>query len=282
MKVINHFLYTDDDQQVRFVRSPNIEPGLQPEYIVIHYTAGPSVSAAVATLTNPSAKVSSHLVIGRDGSITQLVPFDKIAWHAGASAWDGRVGLNKYSFGFELDNNGRLTRKGTQWASIFGHVIPNDQVLEAYHKNGKGPYGWQTYTEAQILASLEASQALFQAYQLLDVVGHDDIAPLRKIDPGPAFPMESFRAKIVGRAEDVPPLYETTANVYIRVGPGSQFKTLIKKPLPKGTHLERLEIQGSWMHVDVLDVVDGVMDLQGWVYSRYVSRVFVANPPGSD
>jgi N-acetylmuramoyl-L-alanine amidase len=236
------------------------------------------VRAAVSTLTSLSAKVSAHLVIGRDGSITQLVPFNMIAWHAGASSWDGRVSLNKYSIGFELDNNGRLTRKGKQWASIFGHIIPDDQVMEAYHKNGKGPYGWQTYTEAQILATQEASQALFQAYQLLDVAGHDDIAPLRKIDPGPAFPMESFRAKIVGRVENVPPLYETTANLNIRSGPGSQFKTLIKKPLPKGALLERLVIQGSWMHVKVLDVIDGVMDLQGWVYTRYVNRVIINNP----
>lgn len=274
MKVINHLLYTDDDKQVPFVRSPNIQRGLKPAYIVIHYTAGNTVAGAVATLTNPSAKVSAHLVIGRDGSITQLVPFDTIAWHAGASSWDGLTGLNQYSFGFELDNNGRLNRKGSQWASIFGHIIPDDQVLVATHKNGKGPFGWQTYTEPQLLATIEASQALFDAYHLLDVVGHDDIAPLRKYDPGPAFPMDSLRAKIVGRAENAPPVYETIGNLYIRTGAGSQFKTLIKKPLPKGTHLEKLEVDGNWMHVSVLDVIDGAMDLDGWVYSRYVTRVF--------
>jgi N-acetylmuramoyl-L-alanine amidase len=275
MKVIDHFLYTDDGQQVPFKRSPNIERGIQPAYLVIHYTAGPSVAAAVATLTNPKANVSAHLVIGRDGSITQLVPFNMIAWHAGASSWEGLNGLNKYSFGFELDNNGRLNRKDNQWASIFGHVIPDDEVLVANHKNGKGPYGWQTYPEAQLTAAIEASQALFLEYKLLDVVGHDDIAPLRKYDPGPAFPMESFRARVIGRAEIAPPMYETTGNVYIRSGPGSQFKTLIRKPLPKGTHLEKLDFQGNWIQVSVLDVVDGVMDLEGWVYSRYIKRVLI-------
>ena len=276
MKVKNHFMFYDDGTQVPFVASPNTQPGLEPEYLVIHYTAGPSVKAAVNTLTNPQAKVSSHLVIGRDGSITQLVPFNIIAWHAGASSWDGRVGLNKYSIGFELDNNGRLIRKGSQWTGIFGTLVPNDQVMEAFHKNGRGPYGWQVYPEAQILAALEAGQALFQVYKLLDVVGHDDIAPLRKVDPGPAFPLESFRARIVGRAEDHPPVYETTANLYIRSGAGSEFKPLIKNPLPKGTRLERMETQGTWMHAQVLDVIDGVMDLEGWVHTRYIKRLLGA------
>jgi len=281
MKVINHFLNTDDDKPVRFVRSPNIQRGLKPAYIVIHYTAGPTVAAAVATLTNPNAQVSSHLVIGRDGSITQLVPFNMIAWHAGASSWDGFTNLNQYSFGFELDNNGRLNSKKNQWVSIFGHIIPNDQVLVAAHKNGKGPYGWQTYTDLQLQATIAASQALFDAYHLLDVVGHDDIAPLRKYDPGPAFPMDTLRAAIVGRLENAPPVYETIGNVYIRTGASTQFKPLIKKPLPKGVHLEKLGVDGNWMQVKVLDVIDGAVDLQGWVYSRYVSRVFIANIPSS-
>lgn len=113
MKVTSHLLYFDDGKQVPFVESPNVDSGLQPEYIVMHYTAGPTAKAAVNTLTNKSAKVSAHLVIGRDGSIFQLVPFNKVAWHAGVSSWEGRTSLNMYSIGIELDNNGRLTRKGT-------------------------------------------------------------------------------------------------------------------------------------------------------------------------
>lgn len=273
MKIKNHLLYYDDDTPVRFVKSPNIQNGLQPEYIVIHYTAGPTVAAAVATLTSLSAKVSAHLVIGRDGSVVQLVPFDKIAWHAGASSWEGREGLNRFSIGIELDNQGRLIRKGAGWTGIFGHPVADSDVLEAFHQNGKGPYGWQTYPEAQILAAIEVCQALTQAYTLFDVVGHDDIAPLRKYDPGPAFPLESFRARVFGRAEDRLPVFITTANVNLRVGPGSQYKLLLRKPLPKGIRLEKLETQGYWMHVEVLDEINQLMDLEGWVYTRYLKRI---------
>jgi N-acetylmuramoyl-L-alanine amidase len=278
MKVINHFLYFDDGQQVRFVKSPNIEGKMQPEYLVIHYTAGSTAAGAVTWLTNSRAYVSAHLVIGRDGSITQLVPFDTVAWHAGASMWEGREGLNKYSIGIELDNAGRLLRKGGEWLAGFGKVYADDEVIEAYHKNGKGPYGWHTYSEKQLEVALEAGLALFEAYKLLDVVGHDDIAPHRKIDPGPAFPMDSFRAKLLGRMEIAPPLYETTIDLNIRSGPGSEYKRLAGSPLPKGTRLEKLKFEGSWMFVDVLDEVNGIMDLQGWVHGRYVRRVIPEDP----
>ena len=152
--------------------------------------------------------MSAHLVISRDGSITQLVPFDKIAWHAGRSAWKGFINLNRYSFGIELDNAGFLTRhsfppvyggdrggkEANRWLSWFKDEYDDSEVIEAIHKHETKPRGWHIFTPEQIAAALEVSKLLVNHYNLRDVVGHDDIAPGRKIDPGPAFPMEDFRA----------------------------------------------------------------------------------------
>ena len=273
MEVINHLLFFKDGTQVPFKVSPNISSGLQPEYIVLHYTAGPTVKAAVSTLTSKSAQVSSHLVIGRDGSIIQLVPFNKVAWHAGVSSWEGRNSLNVYSFGIELDNNGRLNRVGNQWSSIFKQIIPDDQVIVAKHKNGRGPYGWQTYTDAQLETAVEACQALFLAYRLRDVVGHDDIAPLRKSDPGPAFPIDNFRSHVKDQLTYSPAVYRSIVNVSLRDVPGNLGKSLIPGMLPKGVLLNRYEIKDGWMHVHVLDEVAGIKDLDGWVFARYVQQV---------
>src|SRR3712207_3108466 len=72
--------------------------------IVVHYTAGRSAKSSASTLSRPGSGVSAHLVVGRGGELFQLVPFDTVAWHAGASAWKGRTGLNRYSIGIEIDN----------------------------------------------------------------------------------------------------------------------------------------------------------------------------------
>ena len=273
MKIINHLLHQDDDTPLPFRRSPNVGGPLKPEYLVVHYTAGGNAGGAVGWLTNPQSKASAHLVIGRDGSVTQLVPFDTVAWHAGVSSWEGRTGLNAYSIGIELDNAGRLVRKRDGWLSSFGVTYDKSLVIESMHKNGGAVYGWQVYTEKQIETLTEVSLLIYNTYGMLDVVGHDDVAPRRKVDPGPAFPMESFRSKIIGRNEEIPIIFETTSNLTIRAGPGATYKPLLGSPLPQGARLERLMISGEWWFVDVLQEVHGFVDLQGWIHSRYVQRV---------
>jgi N-acetylmuramoyl-L-alanine amidase len=132
--------------------------------------------------------------------------------------------------------------------------------------------GWHTFTSEQIDVALELCRLLVRRYGLLDLVGHDDIAPNRKVDPGPAFPMRSFRSRLLGRAEDEDVRYETTMNLNIRTGPGTQHEKIIDGPLPTGTRVEIVGQKGTWRLVDVLDVIDGIMDLQGWVHGRYLRR----------
>jgi N-acetylmuramoyl-L-alanine amidase len=272
MKIVDHRLCKDDGTPYPFVPSPNFDEGLQPEYLVMHYTAGTSAEGAVSWLTNPASQASAHLVIGRDAKITQLVPFDKIAWHAGRSFWEGRTGLNRYSIGIELDNAGRLARHGDRWRAWLGAEYEDGQVIEAVHKSDTEPGGWHIYTPQQIQVAFQVASILVAEYDLLDVIGHEDIAPLRKTDPGPAFPMQSFRAALLGRRADVDVQYETIAVLNIRTGPGTQHPTIEGSPLPIGTRLEILRRQGVWALVDVLGVVNDVMDMEGWVHTRYITR----------
>ncbi len=273
MKILRHRLHNDDDTAFPFVATPNKGAQLQPEYLIMHYTAGRNADSSVRWFANPTSRASAHLVIGRDGAITQMVPFNVIAWHAGRSSWEGRRGLNRFSLGIELDNAGLLVRHGNRWRAWFGVEYDGEDVIEAVHKHQTNARGWHLYTPEQIDIAVEVASLLVQRYALRDVLGHEDIAPGRKTDPGPAFPMQSFRARMLGRAEDDVADYETTTDLNIRSGPGTQHPTIPGSPLPTGTPVDAIAERGTWREVDVLETVNGVMDMQGWVHSRYLKRV---------
>ena len=272
MKISRHKLQTDEGEAYPWVPSPHRGGKLEPLYLVMHYTAGRSVDESVRWMANPASKASAHVVVGRDGSIVQQVPFDTVAWHAGASRWEGRSGLNRYSIGIELDNAGRLVRQGERWRAWFGQLYEDDDVIVATHKNESQPAGWHAFTPAQLDAALELAALLVDRYALRDIIGHDDIAPGRKSDPGPAFPMASFRARIMGRGQDEPPEYRTLTTLNIRSGPGTQFPTLPGSPLPPDTRVQIVRQQDSWRLVDVLGEPGGIADLEGWVHHRFLER----------
>ena len=269
MKVLRHRLH-DDDRAVKYVRSPNVGGELRAKFLIVHFTAGSSAESSVAWLSNPGASASAHLVIGRDGSITQLVPFNRVACHAGTSEWHGLRGMNQHSIGIELDNAGRLERQGERWRSWFGTVYADEDVMVARHPNLAEVCGWHVYTEAQLLATFKVCQTIIEKYALLGIAGHDEISPGRKFDPGPAFPLDSFRARLLGRAGDAPPRDVTTAVLNIRSGPGIGFDRLPEGPLAAGVAVEVMEHQGLWRLVSVTDTASGSGPVEGWVHSHYL------------
>ncbi|MBC8125495.1 MAG: N-acetylmuramoyl-L-alanine amidase [Candidatus Kapabacteria bacterium] len=269
MIISSHKLCNDDASPLPMTASPNVGGVLKAKYLVMHFTGGSSAASSATWLRNPVSKASAHIVIGRDGAVVQLVPFNKIAWHAGVSSWEGLRGMNAHSIGIELDNAGRVTKRADgKWQNALGVVVPASAVVEGAHKNDGRVSFWHTYSPAQIESARVVAALLVQKYGLVDIIGHDDIAPGRKIDPGPAFPMESFRSLVMGRAESTPERYLTTTTLNIRSGPGVEHPTLTPKPLPKGTALHRIESIGDWFYVDVQNNTD----LEGWVNSRYVKR----------
>lgn len=160
-------------------------------FLVIHFTAGASAESSISFWKTPAAKgASAHLVIDRDGTVYQCRPFNVTCGHAGKSKWTdpntGRefIGLNSCSIGIELANG------GSSYPTKFSKLKP----VTARHKNGGPELQWEAYTPEQIAACEAVSKALVARYKLDDVVGHEDIAPDRKSDPGPAFPMRTLRA----------------------------------------------------------------------------------------
>lgn len=191
----------------RYVPSPNSGGALRPKFLVLHYTAsGPGFDTA-AYFARRAARASAHLVIGRDGTLVQCVPFNVRAWHAGQSRWTGVDGvacenLNRYAIGIELENWGPLRRSGPVWLSWNGRRVEG-AVIEARHRYGVPSGGWETYPEAQIDAAAEAARAICAAYGIAEILGHDDIAPGRKSDPGPAWDMDGFRGRVMGAGKSL-------------------------------------------------------------------------------
>lgn len=272
MEILRHQLHDDEGTPLPFTASPNVGGAVDHQYLVIHYTGGSSAAGAIATLTNPQSSASAHLVIARDGNIHQLVPFDRVAWHAGRSRWRGLEGLNGHSLGIELDNAGVLEKRGDRWEAWFGRAYQEEDVIVAVHKNQTVARGWHRYTPEQLDAAIAVGRLLVDSYGLRDVVGHDDIAPMRKVDPGPAFPMEQYRAAVIGRRDDGPEIRETITALNIRHGPGTQFDKLDNSPLPKGTRLSVRAEDSSWCSVDVIDGSNTPTD-SGWVHGDYIRPV---------
>lgn len=168
-------------------------------FAVAHFTDGATAKSSVDFWRSPAARgAEAHIIIDRDGTIYQIRPFDQQCDHAGESAWaDPKtgilyVGLNRCTIGVEFANGGYDDpgRDAYDWAK----KLPGFKSIRAKHKNEAIARDWETYPAAQIAAGFAVFKALTDRYNLDDVVGHDDIAPKRKVDPGPAFPMTELRA----------------------------------------------------------------------------------------
>ncbi len=190
--IVNHRLM--GDRVVHLVSAKNTRHLEGPDMIVLHYTAGTSAESSALFLTRPDVSASAHLVIGRDGEVFQLVPFNIEAWHAGKSWYAGRGGLNRYSIGIELDNLGKLRFSGNLFIAECGRVVTPDEVYTDC--SGDSPTYWHRYTARQIRVLREICTLLEETYPIRDVVGHSLITP-RKIDPGPAleFAFSEFQDK---------------------------------------------------------------------------------------
>lgn len=155
-------------------------------FLVIHFSSGASGQSSINFWKAPEAKgASAHLVIERDGTVIQCRPFNRTCGHAGKSRWRGFDGLNSCSIGIELANAGDNAKLAVKWSKL--------PLVKAKHKNGGPIQEWEAYPEAQMNACIEVSKSLVARYKLDDLIGHEDIAPDRKNDPGPAFDMGKIR-----------------------------------------------------------------------------------------
>jgi len=159
--------------------------------LVIHFTGGASGASSVEAMKQRG--VSAHVVVERSGTVRQCRPFNVTCAHAGKSRWqDPKTGkmygsANSYGIGIEIanagDDQGALT-----WAKKQGA-----KSKMAKHRNGGPTVEWEEYDPRQLETVFALSKALCQRFNLDDITGHDCIAPERKNDPGPCFPMDELR-----------------------------------------------------------------------------------------
>ena len=141
--------------------SPNFDACTRPgavEMLILHYTGMQSAAAAIRRLCDPAAKVSAHYVVEEDGKVWRLVAEEQRAWHAGISSWRGRTDVNSRSIGIEIVNPGH-------------------------------EFGYRPFPEPQMAAVEELACGILARHPIpaRNVVGHSDIAPSRKQDPGELF-----------------------------------------------------------------------------------------------
>ena len=143
--------------------SPNFDPkkrkANQIKFLIFHYTGMRTENAAIKRLTDIKSEVSSHYFIKQNGQVITLVPELYIAWHAGRSKWKKHESLNKNSIGIEITNPGHS-------------------------------FGYKKFPKQQIFSLIKLTKFLISKYQInkKNILGHSDIAPDRKKDPGEKFP----------------------------------------------------------------------------------------------
>jgi N-acetylmuramoyl-L-alanine amidase len=152
--------------------SPNFDerPGDVPiDMLVLHYTGMPGAEAALDRLCDPAAKVSAHYLVDESGAVYALVPEDKRAWHAGIACWRGHRDINGRSIGIELANPGH-------------------------------EYGYRDFTAPQMATLTDLGRAVLARHPIppSNVVGHSDIAPDRKLDPGERFDWRGLAGRGIG------------------------------------------------------------------------------------
>ncbi len=157
---------------MRLVERPSPNHDARPgavDMLILHYTGMPTGDAALERMCDPDAKVSAHYMIDEDGTVYHLVPEERRAWHAGVSFWAGEKNINGRSIGIELVNPGH------EW-------------------------GYRRFPAAQIEALIELGHGILARHSIPPrrVLGHSDVAPDRKIDPGELFPWEMLAQNGIG------------------------------------------------------------------------------------
>lgn len=152
-------------------RSPNYNDreGVAVDMLVMHYTGMRSAEEALDRLCDPAAKVSAHYVIEEDGTIHTLVDEEHRAWHAGVASWRGADNINSRSVGIELVNPGH-------------------------------EFGYRAFPKSQVSAAIDLCHGILARHDIpaRNVVGHSDVAPSRKEDPGELFPWRALATQGIG------------------------------------------------------------------------------------
>lgn len=249
---------------------------IDPKFLVMHYTAGYTASSAINVFN--TTEIAAHLVIDRDGRVVQMVPFNRRANHAGPSKWAGVSMLNNHSIGIEFVNIGFAKKRADgKLVDAYGSIIPEKLAATfiptgPHPRVGSAPLFWCPYTKEQIDVGVEITKAILANYQIRDIVSHEQIDTRGwKTDPGPAFPMNVFRALLRGSEQAPTPAagmvgVVNTDVLNIRGGPGTNFPVIGK--LKRGDSVAITGNQNGWFQIKtIFDKVEGL----GFVLDDYIT-----------
>jgi N-acetylmuramoyl-L-alanine amidase len=237
--------------------SPNFNPkkrtSKQIKFIIFHYTGMKSESDALKRLTEIQSEVSCHYLIKNNGEIVKIVPDLYIAWHAGKSSWKNYKSLNQNSIGIEITNPGH-------------------------------EYGYKNFTQKQITTLVKLSKFLIKKYKInpKNILGHSDIAVLRKKDPGEKFPWEYLAKNKIGiwhtlNKQDLLKnrklkISKVEENIFFR----SLFKIGYSKTFPKniGRNKYLRELIKSFQRRFRQELVDGKIDQESLLINKSLIKAY--------
>jgi N-acetylmuramoyl-L-alanine amidase len=219
------------------------------KFIIFHYTGMKKQSEALKKLTDMQSKVSSHYLIKNNGDIVKLVPDLYIAWHAGFSFWQNYKLLNKDSIGIEISNPGH-------------------------------EHGYKKFSEKQIKSILKLTKILLKKYKIKhqNILGHSDIAPSRKRDPGEKFPWQYLSKQKIGYWHNVDQRI-LLINRTIKTNDFEKklfFQNIFKigyyKKVPKNINISKLEylkkLTEAFQRRFRQDLISGIVDKECLIISK--------------
>jgi N-acetylmuramoyl-L-alanine amidase len=300
-----HVLRTSEGRRIQYIQAHTNgynqgKSNPNPEYIVMHFTTGMKMESTISTFKNPSSRVATHLLIGRDGRVVQFLPFDAIAHHSGYSWWEGKSNMNRMSIGIELDNAGLLIRdrKTGAWVRR-GQTFKPERVGRGYHEKQYRPLkrhneselefkkrfaefepGWEKFTDVQIEVALKVVKALRERYKhsMIEILGHDAVNLRNRYDPGPLFDMERFRFELFQRREATVKEYTIThpteelyANYRGRRPNPKQSAFDASLPANSTVIVRKQEEDHDYVLVDVIASKNPQAKVRGWIQRASLS-----------
>ena len=221
----------------------------QIRFIIFHYTGMKNEEDAIKRLTDSKSKVSSHYFIKNNGSIITLVPELYVSWHAGISSWKNYKSINKYSIGIEISNPG--------------------------HGNK-----YKKFSKKQIRSILKLSKFLIKKYKIKDkfILGHSDIAPFRKKDPGEKFPWRYLSKNKVGlwHGLNEKKLFKIREIKVDKNDENKFLKNLYKigyfRLLPKDIHKNKKLLTKAFQRRFRQELINGIIDKECLLISKNLTK----------
>lgn len=262
LQITNHKIVTAADFPLK-----HDSADITPKYIVAHNTAGISVSGSLDTLKKKG--FSYHIIIDRNGSLTQSVPFNKKAYHAGNSNWKGLYQINSNSIGISMANRGY----------DYLNSLNASQIYNGRHFNGSVPQqNWEEYPLVQVQTFKDVCLALLNRYpSIIDIICHDEISMGRKVDPGPAFPLSTMYPLFPQRTQDLGPIYLVNSRdniLSVRKGMEPTGSPVMVLNNGDRVHIRSIQYKNESAYGDWVSIsLEGTMDHIGFVNRTYLKAI---------